>query len=68
MCEDKARMLQEYSEAAEAFSNALSTLHHRLAIVPRDEYERLRTTAEAHRLRAEGLRATMEAHVNQHGC
>ena len=49
VCEEKARLVDEYSAAALAFSKAVQELRRRIGASPREEYKRIEQTSnEAH--------------------
>lgn len=68
LCEEKLRLTRNYQEANARFSDAVSVLAEKTGTVPRDEYERLRQTAEQLRLDSEKARVNLERHIAQHDC
>jgi hypothetical protein len=67
-CPEKTRLLNEYSEATQKFSESVSVLQTRMGTVPKNEYDRLVRLSETHRVRSEQARLDMERHIADHGC
>lgn len=68
MCEEKSRLAREFSIAADRYSAAVTQLHARLPVSPKNEYDRLKFVAEAARLASEAARMSLEEHAAAHGC
>jgi hypothetical protein len=67
-CEEKTRLLLEYSNATDAFSIAVQELRKKIGTSSREEHQRLeRVTLEA-RVKSEQARLALEEHVVTHGC
>ena len=67
-CDEKARLLKKYNEAAQAFANSVTELHRKISITPKAEYDRLRRASDEARLCAERARLALEHHIVAHGC
>jgi hypothetical protein len=67
-CPEKTRLLNEYSEATQQFSESVAVLQARMGTAPKDEYNRLLRLSEANRVKSEQARLNMERHVVEHGC
>ncbi len=67
-CEEKERLLREYTTATADYSRSVQVLQRRLGVLSRTEYERLREFSETARKKSESARLTLDGHVTQHGC
>ena len=67
-CEEKDRLLREYTTATADYSRAVQVLQRRLGVLSKSEYERLREFSETARIRSESARQLLDRHVTQHGC
>ena len=67
-CEEKDRLLAEYSRASVAFSDAVATLQRKTGTSTRPEYETLRRAADDARMKSEQARLALEGHAAMHGC
>jgi hypothetical protein len=65
---EKERLAKEYERATSNFSEAVRELHRRIAICPKDEYERLERAANEARLKSEQTRLALEQHNAAHRC
>jgi ABC-type transporter Mla subunit MlaD len=68
LCDEKARLLQEYQAATDKYSGAVRTLAQTVGNVSKEEYERLRKTTEKARHTANDARGLLDLHVSRHGC
>ena len=67
-CPTKVTLLTASHKAAENYSEAVAEVTRQIGIVPKTEYESLCTSAEEARSRAVEAEATLQAHINEHGC
>jgi hypothetical protein len=67
-CEEKARLLREYSLAASDYNRAVLILNSRSGVMPKQEYQRLRSFVETTRETAEQARSALDKHTDEHGC
>lgn len=67
-CEEKARLLRAYTLAIGEYHHAYETLNARLGVMSRQEYEKLRKSAEFSRETAEQARIALERHTAWHHC
>jgi hypothetical protein len=68
MCEEKTALLAAWKNAANGYSRTVSELSRKLGIIPKAEYERLKSAAEAARQRSIDAQAKLDAHIQEHGC
>jgi hypothetical protein len=68
LCEEKGRLVKKFAAAADHYSAAIAKLQARMAISPREEYERLRMAVEVTRLASEAARLALEQHTASHNC
>ena len=67
-CEEKARLVEEYSLATLAFSMTVDELHRRTGTSPLEEYKRLERISSEGRVKSEQARLALEQHIAAHGC
>ena len=67
-CEERVRLVAEYSQAALVYARATSALKHNKASSPELEYERLRRAADDARIKCEEARLAFRRHRAEHGC
>jgi hypothetical protein len=67
-CEEKARLVEEYSAATSAFSEAVKELRRKIGTSPREEYTRLERISSQARVKAEQARLALEQHISSHRC
>ncbi len=67
-CSEKAEWLRAYQEAVAEFSRTVSVLNDRIGVMPKAEYERVRSLSEKARRKADQARHNLENHVREHGC
>jgi len=73
-CEEKLRLIEEYTNAATHLSDARTKLHLRIASGEAElryrqaEYERLQGIVQECGLKVEQAREAFEAHTSEHGC
>ncbi len=67
-CPTKAALLAAWQNAAEIYSKTVADLAHQIGVLPKSEYERLKTAAESARKRSSQAQRDMEAHIAIHGC
>jgi hypothetical protein len=68
VCEEKARLVDEYSAATSAFSKAVQELRRRIGTSPKEEYKRLEETSNAAHVKSEQARLALEQHIASHRC
>ena len=67
-CTGSARLLQEREKAADAFREALSLLHIKVATASYEEFLQIQRTAHERNEKAEQATLALDAHIRQHGC
>jgi hypothetical protein len=67
-CEEKDRLLAEYSRASLTFSDAVAELQRKTGTSTKPEYETLRRAADDARMKSEQGRLALEEHTARHGC
>ena len=67
-CEEKVRLMSEYTTATSEFSRTLNTLYRDMGVLRKAEYDRIRGFIEKARTRSETARIALERHILQHGC
>jgi hypothetical protein len=67
-CEEKARLIDLYTQAVVEHSECLRLLQERLPIIRKYEYERIRVLTENYRKFSEKAREALERHTAEHGC
>jgi uncharacterized small protein (DUF1192 family) len=67
-CPTKIVLLTEWQLAAEAYSKTVAELTHRIGVLSKDEYERLKGLAENAHSRSVEAQARLEAHIREHEC
>jgi hypothetical protein len=67
-CEEKVQLVNSFAAAADQYSAAIAELRARMAISPKQEYERLRIAVEVTRLASEEARIALERHTASHHC
>jgi hypothetical protein len=68
ICEEKARLVDEYSATTSAFSNAVQEMHRKIGTSPKEEYKRLEQDSSEARVKAERARLALEQHIAAHRC
>jgi hypothetical protein len=68
VCEEKARLVDEYSTATSAFSKAVQELRRRIGTSPKEEYKRLEQTSNEAHVKSEQARLALEQHISTHRC
>lgn len=68
VCQEKARLVQDYQNATEAHSSAVRALVHMVGLASQNQYQALSKAAERTRHTANDARRLLDAHVAQHGC
>src|SRR3569832_1725294 len=66
-CDEKVKLLREWSDAIQEYAKALEE-HHLPSGLSAEKYREARRLAEAARAKAEFRRLAMKAHEEQHGC
>lgn len=66
-CEEKLRLIQEYTHAATELSDALTKLHMR-TLTGQAEQVRLQDIVQELGLKLEQARVAFEKHTSAHGC
>jgi len=61
-------LLIAYDEATTAYSHSLNQLKAQTPVLPKEQYERLRTSTEVARIRSETCRLQLDQHIADHGC
>lgn len=67
-CEEKAKLVSNYENAAKTFAAAVSELQSRTGTSSKTEYEELLRSIDKERLKSEQARIALEQHVAVHGC
>jgi hypothetical protein len=67
-CPSRAALMAAWHNAAELYSKAVTELTHQIGIVSKEDYQRLKRLAESARQRSIDAQATLEAHIEDHGC
>jgi ATP-dependent helicase YprA (DUF1998 family) len=67
-CQEKDRLAKEYDAATSKFSEAVTELHRKIGISPKEEYERLERASNEARLKSEQTRLALEQHIVAHRC
>jgi len=67
-CPARAALIAAWHNAAEIYSKAVAELSRKIGIVSRDDYQRLKRLAEDARETSIDAQATLEAHIEGHGC
>ena len=68
VCEDRARLLNEYSRATLAFSARVDELAQKAGTVRKAEYIRLTNAVGEARTATEQAHFNLEKHITDHGC
>ena len=68
ICEEKTRLVDEYSAATLAFSKTVQELRRNIGTSPREEYKRLERISSEARVKAEQARLALEQHISAHRC
>ena len=67
-CEEKIRLLRDYSFALSDFERANVLLHERTGVMSKEDYDGIRAFAEKSKERVEEARAALDRHTAQHCC
>jgi hypothetical protein len=67
-CEEKTRLVEEYSAAASAFSEAVKELRRKMGTSPKEEYKWLVQNSNEARVKSERARLALEQHISAHHC
>jgi hypothetical protein len=67
-CAEKTRLVEEYSAATSAFSEAVKELRRKIGTSPKEEYKRLAQNSNEARVNAEQARLALEQHISAHHC
>jgi hypothetical protein len=67
-CEDKNRLLMNFSNATVKFSQTVLTLHRMTPKSTKEEFRELDRTATEARINSERARVELEQHIAEHGC
>ena len=68
LCEEKTKLLFEYQQATAQYSKAVSALTRNIGLVPKNEYDRLRTATERARQLTQIARENLQTHTHKHQC
>jgi hypothetical protein len=68
ICQEKARLAQEYQAATVKFSEAVGQLQRNIGTSTKAEYERLQRISDEARVKSEQARLALEGHLAAHGC
>ena len=68
VCEEKTRLMDEYSTATVAFTKAVQDLRRQLGTSPTEESNRLERISSQARVKAEQPKLALEQHIAVHGC
>ena len=68
VCDEKKKLSRELEDAAMAYGLALRNLSTQMAVVPKKQYDALRSHADELRLLSESARLALERHLVGHGC
>jgi len=67
-CAERERLARELESARSSYSQAAKTLHGRLGVIGKAEYQRLNRAVEEAWTKVEGARAALDRHLDEHGC
>jgi hypothetical protein len=67
-CEEKIRLMKEYSSHALAFSHAVTELHRKVDAHAKEEFTHQQRVADGLRVKCEQARLALEQHTAEHGC
>ena len=67
-CPIKTTLLAAWQSAAQSYSKAVTELTHKIGVLSKADYERLKKAAEIARAASMQAQANLEAHVQDHGC
>ena len=67
-CEEKYRLIGLYKAEVERYSTAVEDLTSTLGKTSKQEYDRLRASADAARETSEEARTELDRHTQKHGC
>jgi hypothetical protein len=67
-CPVRAALIAAWHNAAEIYSKAVAELSRQIGIISKDEYQRLKRLAENALQTSIDAQATLEAHIEGHGC
>ena len=58
----------KWADATNAYAKLVKSLANQREQLPKDQYEKLHTAAEAGRILSEKLRQVLDIHTTRHGC
>jgi hypothetical protein len=68
ICEEKARLVDEYSATTSDFSKAVQEMRRKIGTSSKEEYKRLEQNSSEARVKAEQARLALEQHIAAHRC
>jgi hypothetical protein len=68
ICEEKSRLLNEYTAATQAFSQAVTELNNRAGTSSREQYRQLQRVVEDARTKSDFARHALDKHMAEDGC
>jgi hypothetical protein len=68
VCEEKARLVDEYSTSTIAFTKAVQEMRRKIGTPSKEEYKRLEQNSSEARVKAEQARLALEQHIAAHHC
>ena len=68
ICQEKFRLAEEYKKATALYSQNLNEFVGSMGVVPKVQYESLRTATEEARHATANARGRLERHIAEHGC
>jgi hypothetical protein len=68
ICEEKARLAQEYEAATTQFAEAVRQYHRNIGTSTQAEYGRLQRASDEARVKSEQARLALEQHLAAHDC
>jgi hypothetical protein len=68
LCHEKHQLTEEYNIATAAYSQSVSELFASIGVIPKAQYQQLRTATEEARLASADARDQLERHIADHGC
>ncbi len=67
-CDLRAELEREHASARAAFDDAHHSVEEKIAVVPKEEYERLRDAANAAWGKVLWTQARLDQHIREHRC
>jgi hypothetical protein len=65
--EEKERLVDAYGAAVNEYGRTVNMLKHRLGVLPKADYDQMRTFSEEACVRCETARAALDRHIHEHG-